>query len=281
LAEQYTPLSKAEIERTQQFFTAPPYRTIDESTIEQDLAKLAQENKAFSRWLERNVRNHKVLGYRAITLSLKPVGVAPGDITDQQLEAIADLADQYSFGEVRTTHEQNIVLADVELAELFNVWQSLKQAGFATPNIGTLTDMICCPGGDYCSLANAKSIPIAEDIQRQFDDLDYLYDLGPIDLNISGCMNACGHHHVGNIGILGVDKKGQEFYQVQLGGDAGNYTRLGSVLGPAFSQEDVPRVIKDILHTYVALRQDQEPFIDTFERVGIAPFKERVYAEAN
>src|SRR5690606_16520714 len=160
--------------------------------------------------------------YRAVTLSLKPVGLPPGDVTDRQLEIIANLADRYSFGEVRTTHEQNIVLADVAGHHPFDLWQQLQVHGFATPNIGTLTDIICCPGGDYCSLANAKSIPIAEAIQREFDNLDYLYDLGNLDLNISGCMNACGHHHVGHIGILGVDKKGEEFYQVLLGGNSGN-----------------------------------------------------------
>jgi len=158
-----------------------------------------------------------VAGYTAVVLSLKPTGIAPGDVTDKQLDIIATLADEYSFGEARTTHEQNIVLADVKTSDLFELWQKAKKAGFATPNIGMLTDMICCPGGDFCSLANAKSIPIAEAIQRRFDDIDYVYDIGELDLNISGCMNACGHHHIGHIGILGVDKKGKEFYQVQLG----------------------------------------------------------------
>ena len=281
IAKKYNPLTKEEIERNKAFFTAPSYKAFNDADVMAAVGAQASESKAFSNWLERNVREHKIPGYRAVTLSLKPVGIAPGDVTDSQLEAIANLADTYSFGEVRTTHEQNIVLADVEASQLFEVWQKAKAQGFATPNIGTLTDMICCPGGDYCSLANAKSIPIAEAIQRQFDDIDYVYDLGPIDLNISGCMNACAHHHVGNIGILGVDKKGQEFYQIQLGGDAGNNTRLGSVLGPAFSQEDIPRVMSDILQTFVDLRQESELFIDTFERVGISPFKERVYAEAN
>lgn len=281
LSTDYVPLSQAEIERTAAFFAAPAYQALAADDGDTILAEAASENKAFARWLERNVSSHKIPGYCSVTLSLKPTGVAPGDITDNQLEAIADLADTYSFGEVRTTHEQNIVLGDVMRRELVNLWQALKPLGFATPNIGTLTDMICCPGGDYCSLANAKSIPIAEDIQRQFDDLDYLYDLGAIDLNISGCMNACGHHHVGNIGILGVDKKGAEFYQVQLGGDAGNNTRLGSVLGPAFSAHEVSDVIKNLLETYVDLRNDEEAFIDTYHRVGMAPFKERVYATAD
>lgn len=281
LKPSYQPLTSEEIERTKAFFTAPSYEVLGPDDGKADNQAEATGNKAFANWLTRNVGEHKIPGYSAVTLSLKPTGVAPGDVTDSQLEAIADLADRFSFGEVRTTHEQNIVLADVKTRDLVSLWAELKQLGFATPNIGTLTDMICCPGGDYCSLANAKSIPIAEDIQRQFEDLDYLYDLGPIDLNISGCMNACGHHHVGNIGILGVDKKGQEFYQVQLGGDAGSNTRLGSVLGPSFGQDDIPAVIKTIVETYVELRHEEEPFIDTFSRVGMDPFKERVYAKAD
>ncbi|MEO0443858.1 MAG: nitrite/sulfite reductase, partial [Pseudomonadota bacterium] len=213
-------LTQAEVDRARHFFTAPAYETVDAAASKATLAAQANDNLAFSKWLSRNTFAHKIPGYRAVTLSLKPTGVAPGDVTDSQLDIIANLADDYSFGEVRTTHEQNIVLADVKQAELFALWQKAKTAGFATPNIGTLTDMICCPGGDFCSLANAKSIPIAEDIQRRFDDLDYLYDIGDLDINISGCMNACGHHHVGHIGILGVDKKGEEFYQIQLGGNA-------------------------------------------------------------
>jgi sulfite reductase (NADPH) hemoprotein beta-component len=212
-------------------------------------------------------------------LSLKPTGVAPGDVTERQLDKIADLAEQYSFGEARTTHDQNMVLADVKKSDLFALWQAAKTAGFATPNIGTLTDMICCPGGDFCSLANAKSIPVAEAIQRRFDDMDYVYDLGDIDLNISGCMNACGHHHVGHIGILGVDKKGEEFYQIQLGGRSDENAMLGKVLGPAFGQADIPDVIATILNVFVENRQGDELFVDTYSRVGLATFKERVYAK--
>jgi len=241
----------------------------------------AADSIAFGKWLQRNVREHKIAGYASVTLSLKPTGVAPGDITDAQLEIIANLADKFSFGEARTTHEQNIVLADVKKTELFALWQECKAAGFATPNIGTITDIICCPGGDFCSLANAKSIPIAEAIQRQFDDLDYVYDLGDIDLNISGCMNACGHHHVGHIGILGVDKSGKEFYQVQLGGSASNDASLGDVLGPSFGANDMPAVIQKIVDVYVANRTAEELFIDTYRRIGAAPFKEKVYAKAN
>src|SRR5690606_32420800 len=196
LKEGYSKLTREEIARAKGFFTAPAYEAIDNTAAQAAVDAQATDSVAFSKWLQRNVREHKVPGYAAVTLSLKPTGVAPGDVTDSQLEVIADLADEFSFSEARTTHEQNIVLADVKKAELFTLWEKAKAAGFATPNIGTITDIICCPGGDFCSLANAKSIPIAEAIQRQFHDLDYVYDLGDIDLNISGCMNACGHHHV-------------------------------------------------------------------------------------
>lgn len=271
-------LIEDEVARVKQFFTEPPYESVDDSACETELARLRAEHIAFDKWLQRNIMPHKQPGYAAVTLSLKPTGVAPGDVTDSQLEAIADLADAYTFGEVRTTHKQNIVLADVRKDQLFEVWQKVKALGFANPNIGTLTDIIACPGGDFCSLANAKSIPIAESLQRTFDDLDYLYDLGDLSLNISGCMNACGHHHVGNIGILGVDKKGEEFYQIQLGGRSDNKASLGTVLGPSFGQDDIPTVVQKIIQVYVDNRREAEPFIDTFERVGIAPFKEKVYA---
>ncbi|UZJ45684.1 nitrite/sulfite reductase [Marinimicrobium sp. C6131] len=274
-------LTQAEIDRAHSYFTEPAYEPLDDAAAQAELDRLAGDNKAFSNWLKRNVRDHKKPGYAAVNLSLKPTGIAPGDITDRQLEIIADLADDFSFGEVRTTHEQNMVLADVRKSDLFDLWQKAKAAGFATPNIGTLTDIICCPGGDFCSLANAKSIPIAEAIQRQFEDLDYLYDLGDIDLNISGCMNACGHHHVGHIGILGVDKKGEEFYQVTLGGNSSNDASLGKVIGPSFTAEDMPSVVQKIIDVYVEQRTEEEPFIDTVNRLGIAPFKERVYAKAS
>ncbi len=277
----YSKLTRAEIERAKGFFTAPAYEAIDNAAAQAGVDAQAADSVAFSKWLQRNVRGHRVAGYAAVTLSLKPTGVAPGDITDGQLEIIADLADEFSFGEARTTHEQNIVLADVKKSDLFALWQKCKVAGFATPNIGTITDIICCPGGDFCSLANAKSIPIAEAIQRQFEDLDYVYDLGDIDLNISGCMNACGHHHVGHIGILGVDKSGKEFYQVQLGGSASNDASLGDVLGPSFGADAMPSVIQKLVDVYVANRTDEELFIDTYRRIGAAPFKEKVYAKAN
>ncbi len=277
-----TRLTVEEINRAKGFFTEPDYVTgLDDVAESLEINALRSSNKSFSDWLNHNVHPHRVPGYRAVTLSLKLTGVAPGDVSDRQLEKIADLADAYSFGEARTTHLQNIVLADVRAGSLFQLWQVLSAAGFATPNVGTLTDIISCPGGDYCSLANAKSIPIAEAIQREFDDIDYVYDLGPLDLNISGCMNACGHHHVGHIGILGVDKKGEEFYQIQIGGNSGNNAALGSVLGPSFKQDDVPRVIRGLLSVYLEHRQPEETFLSTFERIGITPFKEKVYAKAH
>ena len=243
-----------------------------------DFEKQQLENKSFARWVQRNVFGHKRAGYAAVTLSLKATGVAPGDATAAQLQAVADLAERYSFGEVRVSHEQNLILADVRKSDLFTVWQAAKQIGFATPNIGLLTDIISCPGGDFCSLANAKSIPIAEAIQRRFDDLDYLFDIGDLEINISGCMNACGHHHVGHIGILGVDKHGAEFYQVSIGGAQGLGASLGKVIGPSFAQDEMPVVVEKLIHTYVDLRIENETFLETVTRAGIDPFKERVYA---
>ncbi|MCP8898380.1 nitrite/sulfite reductase [Gilvimarinus xylanilyticus] len=274
-------LRREDIERAKSYFTEPDYQNLDDASAQAQLEQQASDNIAFGKWLSRNVRQHRVDGYAAVTLSLKPTGIAPGDITDTQLEHIANLAERYSFAEVRTTHEQNMVLADVKKTELFDLWQEARKLGFATPNIGTLTDIICCPGGDFCSLANAKSIPVAEAIQRQFEDLDYVYDLGDLDLNISGCMNACGHHHVGHIGVLGVDKKGQEFYQVMLGGNAGNKASLAKVLGPAFEAEEMPEVVQKVVNVYLENRTEEELFIDTYQRIGIAPFKERVYAKAS
>jgi len=271
-----TTLTEAEVQRVSKFFVDPQYQALQDQDVA--LAQLDAEHPGFARWRQRNVVAHKKPGYAAVTMSLKTTGVAPGDVTDKQLDAIADLADRYSFGEVRNSHEQNMILADVEQARLFELWHELRELGLATPNIGLLTDIICCPGGDFCSLANAKSIPIAEAIQRRFDNLDYLFDLGNIDLNISGCMNACGHHHIGHIGILGVDKKGAEFYQVSLGGSSGRDASLGQILGPSFAQDAMPDVIEKIITVYVEQRTEDEQFIDTFRRIGIDPFKERVYA---
>ena len=276
-----TTLTTGEIERAKTFFTEPAYLEIDDSQARSALKTQADADPVFANWVKRNTEEHRVAGYRIVNLSLKATGFAPGDVTDTQLEVVADLADQYAFGEIRTTHLQNLVLADVQMDQLYSLWQQLQKVGLATANNGYLTDMICCPGGDYCSLANAKSIPVAEAIQSRFSDLDYLYDLGPIELNISGCMNACGHHHIGHIGILGVDKKGEEFYQVCLGGSQSKDASIGKILGPSFRQEDMPDVIEKILAVYLELRTEDETFLDTYRRVGIEPYKERVYAKAH
>lgn len=268
-----------EFARLASFFTAPAYETLPVVSAELTAARAA--DAVFDNWVHRNVSAHKVPGYAIVTLSLKQVGIAPGDITAEQMEAVANLADRFSFAELRTTHEQNIVLADVKQSDLPALYVELKALGFDTANIGFLTNIICCPGGDYCSLANAKSIPIAEAIQRRYQDIEEVYDLGPLDLNISGCMNACGHHHVGHIGILGVDKKGAEFYQVSLGGSSGHDASIGDILGPSFEADDMAEVIEEVLNTYLDHRLPGETFLNTYRRVGIAVFKERVYANAN
>ncbi|MBC3868971.1 nitrite/sulfite reductase [Undibacterium oligocarboniphilum] len=269
-------LTEAELKRVASFFSTPDYATLPatDATHEQHLA----DNKAFGNWVRRNVKPHKVSGYASVVLSLKKPGVPPGDANAEQMDFIAALADKYSFGELRVTHEQNLVLADVRITDLFTLWQEAKSHGLATPNIGLLTDMICCPGGDFCALANAKSIPIALDITDRFSDLDYLYDIGDIELNMSGCINACGHHHVGNIGVLGVDKDGSEWYQVSIGGAQGNNAAIGKIIGPSFSAGQMPEVIERIIQVYVRDRHDDERFIDTAQRIGITPFKEYVYA---
>ncbi|WP_024952925.1 nitrite/sulfite reductase [Cobetia crustatorum] len=259
------------------YFPEPARRDVSEDAINAYEA-LRVENRAFSRFVTNNVVGHKVPGYKAVTLSLKRRELAPGDVTADQMDAVADLAEQYGFGELRVTHEQNLVLSDVPVDELETLWKALDTLGMANPTVGTLADMICCPGGDFCSLANAKSIPIAQALQDRFEDLDFLYDLGPLDLNISGCMNACGHHHVGNIGILGVDKKGLEFYQVSLGGRSDDNATIGKILGPSFNAEDMPNVIDKVLQVYVEQRLEDEVFVDTYHRIGMKPFKERVYA---
>ena len=269
-------LTDAEVQRVSQYFTAPDYQSL--SDVPELLAEQDAQHPGFARWRSRNTTAHKQPGYVAVTLSLKKTGVPTGDVSEAQLDAIADLADRYSFSEARNTHEQNIVLADVEQTKLLQLWLEIRELGFATPNIGLLSDIICCPGGDFCALANAKSIPVAEAIQQRFADLDYLFDIGNLDVNISGCMNACGHHHIGHIGILGVDKKGEEFYQVSIGGNSGRNASLGTILGPSFAQDTMPDVINKIIDVYIEQRTAEEQFIDTYQRIGAQPFKERVYA---
>src|SRR5579863_5205274 len=265
-------VADAEVARMQEFFNPPRYRTLPDSNPD------AGKSTAFRAWYRYNTTAHKVPGYRAVFVSLKKPDVAPGDITDTQMELVADLADRYSFGEVRVTHTQNLLLADVEQDKAYELWRALDEAGLATPNIGTLTDMICCPGLDFCSLANAGSIDVAKLINERFDDYDYVYDLGELEIKMSGCMNACGHHHVGHIGILGVDKGGQEWYQITIGGAAGADASLGQVIGPSVPKADVAETISRLLDVYVENRQPEERFLDTVRRLGVRPFKERVYA---
>jgi len=262
-------LTGDEVRRVERRFTRPDYEALEDRPL--------PRQGAFGAWLKRNVHPHKRRGYAAVTLSLKKTGVPPGDLTAEQMDAVAELAERYSFGELRVTHEQNLVFADVRQDVLDALWRELRALGLATPNIGLLTNIIACPGGDFCSLANAKSIPVAEAIQRRFDDLDYLHDIGELDLNISGCMNACGHHHVGHIGILGVDKNGEEWYQIEIGGNQAPAS-LGKVIGPAFARADVPDVIERLIETYLAWRDsDAERFVDVVQRIGVEPFKTRVY----
>src|SRR5213593_1885776 len=264
-----------EIERVGGRFTRPAY----ERLADLDLDAIAVPG--FGAWVRRNVHPHKRPGYAAVTLSLKKTGVPPGDVTADQMDAIADLADRYSFGELRVSHEQNLILADVRLRDLAALWREARALGLATPNVGLLTNIICCPGGDFCALANAKSIPVAQAIQERFDDLDYLHEIGELDLNISGCMNACGHHHVGHVGILGVDKNGEEWYQVEIGGNQAPGA-LGKVIGPSFARADVPDVIERLIETYLEQRDSEaERFVDVVQRIGIEPFKERVYGNAH
>ena len=277
LADGPATLSEDDVRAIEARFERPPYQVLADATV----AALG----AFGAWMKRNVHPHKQPGYAAVSVSLKKTGVPPGDVTAAQMDAIAALADRYAFGELRVSHEQNLVFADVRQADLQDLWRELRALGLATPNIGLLTNIISCPGGDFCSLANAKSIPVAEAIQRRFDDLDYLHDIGELDLNLSGCMNSCGHHHVGHIGILGVDKHGEEWYQITIGGNQG-LTRpgapaaLGQVIGPSFARDDVPGVIERLIEAYLARREsDDERFVDTVWRIGIEPFKEKVYGK--
>ena len=272
-------LTSSEYERCKAFFSDPAYLTLPDHDAA--VAARLQSDVRFTNWVERNVRPHKKAGYRIVTLCLKATGAAPGDLSAEQMEFVADLADRYSFNELRVTHEQNLVLTDVRLADLPALYDALQGEHLATPYTGLLNDMICCPGGDFCSLANAKSIPIAEAIQRRFDDFGLQQKIGEMTLNISGCMNACGHHHVGNIGILGVDKNGEEFYQVTLGGSADRKAALGKVIGPSFAQDEMPDVVDRIVQVYLNRRESGERFIDTYQRIGIEPFKEHVYAKAD
>lgn len=271
-------LTEAEVTRVASQFSAPAYAALPIVDISHQTKLI--EDRAFARWVERNVHTHRVAGYAAVSLSLKSPGLAPGDATDVQMDGVAGLADAYSFGEIRVSHEQNLVLADVRQADLFDVWQAARTLGLASPTIGLLTDMIVCPGGDFCSLANAKSLPIAAAIQDRFNELDYLHDIGDLSLNISGCMNSCGHHHLAGIGILGVDKNGAEWYQITIGGRQGNAAQIGDVIGRSFAAKDVPDVIENLIETYLSQRLEGEMFVETVDRIGLQPFRDRAYEKA-
>ena len=272
-------LSTAEINKFKSYFTPVDYDLNAKNEL--DLSAAFAKSQTFEAWYKRNTVEHKVAGYRIAVISLKPLLLPPGDVTDLQMDLIADLADQYSFGEIRSTHDQNLVLADVKVSQLYDLWVALSAANLARANIDTLTDMICCPGFEFCALANAETIPIAEQINRKFDDLDYLYDLGDIQLNISGCINACGHHHVADIGILGVDRKGENFYQFTLGGSSKTDASLGKTIGKALAAGEVANTVEKILHVFVQNRVEDESFREVIKRIGLEPFKEYVYATSH
>jgi sulfite reductase (NADPH) hemoprotein beta-component len=259
-------------------FAPPPYQP--QPTIATETERLRFEDRGFALWLRSNVAPHRHPGYAIVNLSLKPEGAPPGDASAAQMDAVADLAETYSFGEVRVSHEQNLVLPHVAVGDLPAVWRGLQRIGFATPNLGLVSDIIACPGLDYCALANARAIPVAQRISKRFADLARQHDIGELKIKISGCINACGHHHVGHIGILGVDKNGTEFYQLTLGGHAGDDVSLGSLVGPAVSADQVVEAVESLVDTYLHLRQGDERFLDTYRRVGLTPFKERLYAPA-
>ncbi len=267
-----------EIERIRTYFAPPPYERLDSTSAV--FAAKQLDDPAFADWVHTNVAAHKQPGYSIANISLKPEGGVPGDASADQMEAIADLAERYSFGEIRITHEQNLVLAHVKEAALYDLWRELGEHGLAAPNLGLISDIIACPGLDYCALANARSIPVAQRISRRFAALDRQHDIGELRLKISGCINACGHHHVGHIGILGVDRKGEEYYQITLGGSADESAAVGKIIGPAFSSDTVVDAVETLVNTYVEIREPGERFLDTYGRVGPVPFKESLYATA-
>ena len=274
-------LIEEEIARIGSRFVRPDYALL--AAEDAGYRSKVAADKAFAAWVKRNVQPHKIDGYASVTVSLKKTGAAPGDMSAERMDAAADLAERYSFGELRVSHEQNLILADVRQAHLHELWLALRGLGLASPNIGLITNIIACPGGDFCSLANAKSLPVADAIQRRFEDLDFQHDIGELDLNISGCINSCGHHHVGHIGVLGVDKHGEEWYQITIGGNQG-LTRpgapaaLGKVIGPSFARDEVPEVIEKLIDVYLHERDSEaERFVDTVWRIGVEPFKEQVY----
>jgi len=271
-------LPQAEIDRIHAYF-APPAFEADTGADVFEAAKAAEP--AFAEWAEVNLHPHKQAGHASVTVSLKPIGGAAGDATDAQMMVVADLAERYAYDDIRVSHAQNLILPHVPVKHLYAIWQALDAAGLATPNESLITDLIVCPGLDYCNLANARSIPVGQALQKVFADPKYQREIGRLHINISGCINACGHHHIGHIGILGVDRKGEEFYQISLGGRADEKAAIGDIAGPALKGEDVPGAVKRIVDTYMALRTSpDELFIDTLARTGAEPFKEAVYATA-
>ena len=267
-----------ELERISVYFAEPEYENLPAVSKDLELAKNA--NREFASWAKANVAEHKVPGYAIVNISLKPTGGIPGDATAEQMEIVADLSEQFSLSEIRVTHRQNLVLPYVRKSDLLDVWSQLKQAGLAAANLGLIGDIVACPGLDYCALATARSIPISQAVSERFADLKRQHDIGPLTINISGCINACGHHHVGHIGILGLDKKGEEYYQITLGGSSDENASIGTILGPGFAGDEVPDAIETVVETYLDIRHDGEPFIDTYRRVGAKPFKEALYATA-
>jgi sulfite reductase (NADPH) hemoprotein beta-component len=271
-------LPQTEIDRIQAYFAPPDYEQLDDQTTW--LKEQRSTNQAFDAWISANIADHKVSGYAIVNISLKSLKLPPGDMTAAQMDAIADLADTYSFGELRVNHRQNLVLADVRQTDLISLWEKLTQLDLAAPNIGLVSDMIACPGLDYCALANARSIPLAQEISKRFQDMDRVHEIGELTINISGCMNACGHHHVGHIGILGVDKRGKEYYQFTLGGSSDQNASLGDRTGPGFPYDEAVDAVETILNTYINVRDEGERFLDTYRRVGMPPFKEALYGSA-
>jgi len=270
-------LEEKEIERVKQYFTEPDYDVT--ASNDESYVQMQHEDALFARWVKQNIVDHKIAGYKIAYISLKSPQSPPGDVSAEQLDIISDLADEFSLGEIRSTHNQNLLLSDVKQGDMYALWLRLQAEGLATANMNTLTDIICCPGLDFCGLANARSIPLAKEINERFDDLDYLYDLGDIKIKMSGCMNGCAHQSVGHIGILGVDKKGEEWYQFTLGGSSEADASLGQRLGRAIPQDQVVDTVAKLLDVFKELRQQDEPFLATVRRVGVDPFKERVYAD--
>ncbi|MBL24002.1 MAG: sulfite reductase [Rhodospirillaceae bacterium] len=276
IKDSYLDLPPEEVARIRAHFAPPEYETL--SPVSTLFEAMKFEDKAFAAWVQTNVKPHKQIGYAIANISLKPIGKPPGDASAEQMYLVADLADKYSFGEIRVTHEQNLALVDVKQHDLYELWKILKDAELATPNLGLISDIIACPGLDYCNLANARSIPISEEISRRFGDLDRQHNIGDLKIKISGCINACGHHHVGHIGILGVDRKGKEYYQITLGGSADENASIGKIIGPSFSYDEIVDAVETLINAYLDLREDEdEHFLETYRRLGQKPFKEALY----